>query len=82
MSKQQESGTLQIKNAIGQVGEVYMTIGANRSEIGKIHIKVQGSLRELDAISDEEEKLVHGNVVKVIEVISGELLLVEKLKKD
>ncbi len=81
MSKMAESGTLKISNAIGSVGEVYITIGKDRSSSGKIQIKVQGSLRELDAISDEEVDLVQGNMVKVTEVISGELLLVEKLKK-
>jgi len=81
MSRQAESGTLQINNAINQIGEVYITVGKDRSSMGKIQIKVQGSLRELDAISDEDEDLVQGNVVKVLEVVSGELLLVEKLKK-
>ncbi|MCB9225324.1 MAG: hypothetical protein R2780_00830 [Crocinitomicaceae bacterium] len=81
MARQAESGTLQISNAIGQIGEVYMTIEKNRGAYGKIHIKVQGSLRELDAITDEDEDLTQGNVVKVLEIVSGELLLVEKLKK-
>ena len=81
MAKQAESGTLLIKNAIGQIGEVYITVGKNRSTIGKIQIKVQGSLRELEALTDDEEDLVQGNVIKVTEIVSGELLLVEKLKK-
>ena len=34
-----ESGTLEMKNAINQVGEVYLPIGAKRSTIGKIQIK-------------------------------------------
>lgn len=81
MAKQAESGTLQIQNAVGQIGEVYMTVEKNRGAYGKVHIKVQGSLRELDAITDDDEDLTQGNVVKVLEVVSGELLLVEKLKK-
>lgn len=81
IARQAESGTLQIKNAISQIGEVYITIGKDRSSMGKIQIKVQGSLRELDAITDEDVDLTQGNVVKVVEVVSGELLLVEKLKK-
>lgn len=81
MSKMTESGTLKITNAIGKVGEVYITIGKNRSSMGKIQITVQGSLRELDAITDEDEDLTQGNMIKVLEVVSGELLLVEKLKK-
>ncbi|MBN4071310.1 hypothetical protein JYT72_02250, partial [Crocinitomix catalasitica] len=53
MSKQAESGTLRIDNALGKVGEVYTTIGKNRESSGKIQIKVQGALRELDALTDE-----------------------------
>lgn len=81
MAKQAESGTLLIKNAIGQIGEIYITVGKNRSTIGKIQIKVQGSLRELEALTDDDEDLIQGNVIKVTEIVSGELLLVEKLKK-
>jgi len=81
MGKMAESGTLRIKNAIGVIGEVYLPIGANRSEIGKIQIKVQGSLRELDAITDGDEELKTNTIIKVREVVSDELLLVEKLSK-
>ncbi len=81
MGKMSESGTLRIKNAIGVIGEVYLPIGAKRSEIGKIQIKVQGSLRELEAISDSDEELKTNTIIKVIEVVSDELLLVEKLSK-
>jgi hypothetical protein len=75
-----ESGTLNLNNAIGIVGEVYLPIKANRSSIGKVSIKVQGSLRELEALTDEKEDLKSGNVIKVIAIISDEILLVEKFK--
>jgi hypothetical protein len=75
------SGTLKIKNALGVVGEVYLPIGANRSKIGKVQLKVQGSLRELEAITDATEDLPTSTIVKVTEVVSTELLLVEKLAK-
>lgn len=81
MHRMAESGTLKIKNAIGAVGEVYIPIGGSRSKIGKIQIKVQGGLRELDAITDDKEELKTTTIIKVAEVISGELLLVEKLSK-
>jgi len=76
-----ESGTLKMKNAIGTIGEVYLPIGANRSKMGKVQIKVQGSLRELEALTDDEKDLKTGTVVKVIEIISAELLLVKKISK-
>lgn len=81
MNRLTEDGTLKIKNAVGKVGEVYLPIGANRSKTGKIQISVQGSLRELDALTDEDKTLATGTVVKVIEVVSAELLLVKTLSK-
>jgi len=81
MHRLAESGTLQMKNALGVIGDVYLPIGANRSKTGKVQIKVQGSLRELEALTDENEDLPTGAVVKVIEIISTELLLVETLSK-
>jgi len=81
MHKLAESGTLQMKNAVGVIGEVYLPIGAERSKMGKIQIKVQGSLRELEAITDETEELKTGSMVKVTEIVSAEILLVEKLSK-
>lgn len=82
MMKMTHSGTLVISNAVGTVGEVYLTIGKDRSSMGKIHINVQGSMRELDAMTDEDFDLKQGDIVKVIEVVSGEILLVEKIKKS
>lgn len=82
MHKMAESGTLKIKNAIGVICEVYLPIGANRSKMGKVQIKVQGSLRELEAITDDAEELKTGSMVKVTEILSAEILLVEKLSKQ
>ncbi len=81
MHKMAQSGTLKIKNAIGVIGEVYLPIGAQRSKIGKVQINVQGSLRELDAITDEEQELKTNSMVKVVKIVSSEILLVEKISK-
>ena len=81
LGKLQSSGTLKLKNALNQVGEVYLTIGAKRSKIGKVSITVQGTLRELEALTDEEKDLVLGNVVSVKEVTDNGLLIVELLNK-
>ena len=81
ISKLSESGTLKISNAIGEVGEVYLSVGSKRSKIGKITIDVQGSKRELSALTDSEVDLKQGDVIKVLGVVSGEILLIEKLSK-
>ncbi len=79
MSKLAHSGTLNIRNAIGVDCEVYLPIGAKRSSMGKVQIRVQGSLRELKAMKDEEEDLKTSSIVKVVDVVSSEILLVKKV---
>lgn len=81
LSKMQSSGTLKLKNALDQIGEVYLTIGAKRSTIGKVSINVQGTLRELDALTEEEKDLHQGDVVKVKEVTENGILIVQLLNK-
>ena len=80
MSKLTSSGTLKMKNALNAIGEVYLTVGANRSKVGKIQIKVQGALRELDALTDHDEDLTQGKVIKVTEVTSNGILIIESQK--
>lgn len=77
ISKLVSSGTLKMENALHAIGEVYLTVGANRSSIGKVQIKVQGALRELEALTDSEKDLTQGNVVKVVEVTKNGILIIE-----
>ena len=79
LAKLQSSGTLKLKNAMGQIGEVYLTIGANRSSIGKVSVNVQGTLRELEALTDEEIDLKQGNVIEVKDVTDNGILIVKLL---
>lgn len=77
--KLQSSGTLKLDNAIGGVGEVYLLIPDKQSGAGKVQMKVQGSLRELDAISTEGE-IPTGAPVRVIDVLDNGMLLVEPVE--
>jgi hypothetical protein len=76
MSKLKQSGTLQTKNAIGLIAETYLFIPAKRGGFGKVHIKVQGSLHELQAITDDEDQIPTGKLVKVTNTINDSVLLV------
>lgn len=78
MLKMTSSGTLNLNNAIGKLGEVYLVIPAKRGGMGKIQLNVQGSLRELTALTDDGEDLGHGSIVKVLDVIDQHILLVTK----
>ena len=78
LSRLTSSGSLKMKNALNKIGEVYLTIGANRSSIGKIQIKVQGGLRELEALTDEKTDLKQGEIVTVTQVTDNGVLIVNK----
>ncbi|MDX9694672.1 MAG: serine protease [Bacteroidales bacterium] len=76
MGKLTDSGTLNLKNAIGKVGTVYLTIPPKRSGLGQVQIKVQG-LQTLDAMTDNDEEIKTGMVIKVTDVLNNEILLVK-----
>ena len=75
-SKLTQAGNTDIQEALFQTGEVYLTIPAEKNGYGKIHLKIQGSLKEMDAIT-EGQTLLTGVPIKVIEVLDDNLLLVE-----
>ncbi|MCB9263115.1 MAG: hypothetical protein H6607_12135 [Flavobacteriales bacterium] len=77
-SKLAEDGSLDLKNALGAQGEVYLTIPKSKGGFGKIHIKIQGSLRELEAMTNDEEDAATGSLVKVVEVSNNNILTVTK----
>ncbi|RED46556.1 hypothetical protein DFQ10_101327 [Winogradskyella eximia] len=81
ISKLSDSGTLNYKNALDAVGEVYLTIGADRSKMGKVSISVQGTLRELDALTDSLSELKTGTIVKVVDITSNGILIVDQTRK-
>ncbi len=81
ISKLSDSGTLNYDNAIDAVGEVYLTIGADRSRIGKVSVNVQGTVRELDALTDNLKDLKSGTIIKVVDVTSNGILIVDHTRK-
>ena len=78
MSKMAESGTLNMKNAIGKLGEVYLVIPAKRGGLGKVQLSIQGAIRTLDAITDDQENIPTASIIEVLNVIDDQILLVKK----
>jgi hypothetical protein len=76
MSKLKHSGTLELSNALNKIGETYLVIPAQRNGYGKVHIKVQGSLKELQAITDDAMAIPTGKLVKVVEILNNSILIV------
>jgi membrane protein implicated in regulation of membrane protease activity len=75
-----EEGNINYKNAIGQVGSVYVPIPPNREGLGQIEVKVQSRVSTVRAVSDHSERLENRVAVRVIELVDDRTLLVEKLK--
>jgi hypothetical protein len=76
LSKASADGTLNFKKALGGVGEVYLTIPGKRSSLGKVQLKVQGALRTLDAMTDDEDDIATGKLIRVTDIINDHILLV------
>lgn len=78
MGKLTADKTMNLETSLYQTGEVYLRVPALRGGVGKIHINVQGTLRELDAVTDDESDLSTGTVITVTDVINGNLLIVTR----
>lgn len=75
-SQLEQSGTLNLYNALDQAAEVYLSIPGQGQGVGKVHVKVDGKIRELDAVT-EGDALKTGSQVKVTEIMDGNILRVE-----
>lgn len=78
ISKMQRNGNINIKNAIGNIGQVYLTIPAKQSGQGKILITIQERYTEVSAMTSSLKPLSTGTMVRVVDVIDINTLLVEK----
>jgi membrane protein implicated in regulation of membrane protease activity len=74
MRSLQSSGNIQIYDAIGEEGSVYLTIPAEG--IGKIRITISGRLKVMDAVSQDKVELKTGACVRVTEISTGGMLSV------
>ena len=79
INKLQATGNVEIKNAIDKIGEVYLTIPANKSGTGKVSITVQERYREFEAMTEEENEIPTGVKVKVCSVIDNSTVLIKRL---
>ena len=80
MSKLQSSGNIEIGNAVGKVGQVYIPIKQGGS--GKVNITIQGQYSEFSAISTANETLPTGSYVRVVAVDEAGTLVVEPISKS
>ncbi|MCL2226915.1 MAG: hypothetical protein FWB97_04730 [Oscillospiraceae bacterium] len=80
--RMQDSGNLNINNALSQPGEVYITIPPSRTKAGKVMLLLQERFVELDAVTDNETALSPKTKVEVIGVIDNDCLLVRPITEQ
>jgi hypothetical protein len=76
LHKANADGTMKFAKAVGETGQVYLTIPSKRSNVGQVQLKVQGVLRTLDAITDDDTDLKTGRTIVVRQVLNDNTLLV------
>jgi hypothetical protein len=75
MKRLGSDGTIDIRNAIGQSGSVYLPIPAEGT--GQVEITVQGALKIMDAVSKGGQTLKTGEAIQVTGVLDQKTLIVE-----
>ena len=75
--KLEHNGAFQIDEVNGTTVSVYLRIPAQGSGKGKVQVSQNGSVHELDALTDGEE-IPSGAKVKVVEIVDNETVKVVK----
>jgi len=78
----QSSGSLDIRNAVGVSGTVYLTIPPARTQKGKVNLTVQGQLRELDAVTDSDAPIKTGSEITVVGLSGQDTVVVAQRHTD
>ncbi len=80
-AKLTQEGNVDINTALFKSGEVYLTIPPKNEGQGKVHINIQGVLKEVDAITDSDNPIPTGSFIKVVEVVKNRILVVKLIEK-
>ena len=78
-SKLTQNGNFNMKNLLGENGTVYIHIPPKGEGTGKINISCGERFLEFDAVSEEDKMLSTGSAVRVVDIIAGSTLVVEKI---
>ena len=78
MRRFEKNGAFNIKDCVGQTVNVYLTIPAARSGSGKVQVSFYGSIQELSALTDNDSPIRSGAKVRIVDVVDGSTVLVEK----
>ena len=80
--RMQDSGNINLNNALAQTAEVYIRIPPARSEKGKITMLLQERFVELDAVTDSDTALMPESKVEVVAVDGKDCLVVRQIDEN
>jgi hypothetical protein len=80
MRRLQSSGTIDMRNAIGAEGKIYLRIPPGGT--GKVEVAIQGRLMILDAVSGETAEIATGTPVVVERLVSDTVLSVKRAQEE
>lgn len=77
-TKLQADGNIDIRHAIGKDATVYLTIPARRGGMGKVHMVLQNTYSEWNAVTDEPKPLAFDTPVVVTAIVGESTLVVAR----
>ena len=78
VQKLAEDNSFKITSTLTKTADVYLTIPEHKTGKGKILISVNGSVHELDAMT-ENDRIPTGAVVRVVKIENNNILIVETI---
>ena len=77
--KLQDSGNLQLENAIGLTGTVYIRVPAKYGGVGKVNLTLQERYIELEAMTPEETDIFPGQSIIVSDLKDTDTIVVRRI---
>ena len=78
--RMQSSGNIDLRNAITQTADVYITIPPSRANTGRITMVLQERFVEIEAVTDSETALKTNTKVEIIGLASADCLVVREAR--
>lgn len=75
------SGNADFASAKGSTGTVYVAVAPNRVAGGQVEVLVSGRVMTLPALTAGAEKIPAGTLVRIVELVPPNILLVEKISE-
>ncbi len=71
-------GNINLRNAVGLEGEIYLTIPP--ADIGKVRLTIQERLRIYDAVAADKTEIKTGQRIRIVDVTPEDMLIVERIE--